>query len=981
MSDAMVDDTLGFDDAALDNYFNEATTDGAFDTTADPPLITQTQPQMQQKLEHQQNQFPEFDSNTNHQNSNSNNNNTMNNYSAEPVMSQQPEQLMDNIGDDDDDDEYDNEPQQQQQQQQLIASPTTSAAPRNITTSQYATTPLANIEPSQYQMSDTTAVDGQGMWVSWTRVFDQPRYACLDLLDNCLDATLQPNFDGRVIMKKLEPNGMIILNNSAKPIKSLKDVLVVYASSKRDGKEQKRTDAIGENGVGLKHGCATLSNTNFVLTRNFNTYSFGLIARSLQTKQGVNLPSFEFTIEDDEAKSPQEIEAELRGHIETIVHLNDSIADCVRKHLSPNDNLEFGITVLVERCQEMWNDFWEPFDHVFQVLIAEMIHSHDQSGQDQDNVAVNSRRSHGGNNPASLFLAEIKHLLPKFYVNIPAHGFEFFIEGEKVIFSYWQHRLVEMTKFKVFVPKNMPIQDDDTYNWYQHGYPLSIYCGFEALRVEDTERGDACQMYIYSRASGRLIKHDDDARVTLSLPASGVDYCQGLTVIVDDVGAELPLMPTKQGIAWTEQRGGEAHRANLMAWAGACAKCFWSYHAKLIQRKCNTNAYKTIMRENLVSFADVVRNHLHQQQTAPTPALMERLENAHFSDFGDLQWKKELSRQNRKLKITKAITKDMCPDPGRATIFKFTDEHYPAPKAAPQVQPRQRKRQLSESPPMQQPSVANPLPTPMQQLQQQPPMQQRPPWQQFQQHPPPWQQLSHHQRQQWQQQQQQQNRQKQQWQHNKHPPTQQQLSQQQQQQDVIVLDDDDSDGNYASRPAQRQVARKSTGGSTPASSDQDQQLRKAFAACQADLREQKRLMAETQIEHQDAIRRLQEEVKYAQAEAKMSGRNGNNGSGDNPEALREAQDELIIVKRQKKQLDKELRGEREKHGTEVGALKRDIERLKLKTREQARVIKNGEGENGSTSANATTQSSDTKKDSWLSRIAKVKCEFEGTDEL
>ena len=112
---------------------------------------------------------------------------------------------------------------------------------------------------------------------------------------------------GKVQMKRLPPNGIVLINNSSKPIKPLKDVLVVYGSTKGVGQNDKRL-AIGENGVGLKHGCATLANTSFVLTRNLNVYSMGVIAKTLQTKQGVCLPSFEFTIDNPDDKGPNEIE-------------------------------------------------------------------------------------------------------------------------------------------------------------------------------------------------------------------------------------------------------------------------------------------------------------------------------------------------------------------------------------------------------------------------------------------------------------------------------------------------------------------------------------------------------------------------------------------------------------------------------------------------------------------------------------------------
>ena len=67
--------------------------------------------------------------------------------------------------------------------------------------------------------SNSTAVDGLGMWRSWTRVFAKPESACLDLLDNCFDAALKKGFEGRVAMEShgQSSNTISIQNNSKVP--------------------------------------------------------------------------------------------------------------------------------------------------------------------------------------------------------------------------------------------------------------------------------------------------------------------------------------------------------------------------------------------------------------------------------------------------------------------------------------------------------------------------------------------------------------------------------------------------------------------------------------------------------------------------------------------------------------------------------------------------------------------------------------------
>lgn len=56
-----------------------------------------------------------------------------------------------------------------------------------------------------------------------------------------------------------------------------------------------------------------------------------------------------------------------------------------------------------------------------------------------------------------------------------------------------------------------------------------------------------------------MITYHPDARNTLGLTGGGTVYCQGLTIIVDDVEGHLPLDPTKQGIAFGNESHGNVH--------------------------------------------------------------------------------------------------------------------------------------------------------------------------------------------------------------------------------------------------------------------------------------------------------------------------------------------------------------------------------------------------------------------------------------
>ena len=78
--------------------------------------------------------------------------------------------------------------------------------------------------------------------------------------------------------------GLCIVNNSPREIRPLTQVLEVYNSSKINS----GAGAIGENGVGLKQGCATLSDLSFVLVKNGSNerLELGIVAESLQKAEG-----------------------------------------------------------------------------------------------------------------------------------------------------------------------------------------------------------------------------------------------------------------------------------------------------------------------------------------------------------------------------------------------------------------------------------------------------------------------------------------------------------------------------------------------------------------------------------------------------------------------------------------------------------------------------------------------------------------------
>jgi hypothetical protein len=65
----------------------------------------------------------------------------------------------------------------------------------------------------------------------------------------------------------------------------------------------------------------------------------------------------------------------------------------------------------------------------------------------------------------------------------------------------------------------------------------------------------------------------------LGLTSSGTQFCQGLTILVDDIHGKLPLNPTKQDLAFGEEANGESYRSNLYTWLSAVTKLYYNVRA------------------------------------------------------------------------------------------------------------------------------------------------------------------------------------------------------------------------------------------------------------------------------------------------------------------------------------------------------------------------------------------------------------------
>ncbi|GFH55549.1 hypothetical protein CTEN210_12025 [Chaetoceros tenuissimus] len=447
-------------------------------------------------------------------------------------------------------------------------------------------------------------IDGVQLWNSFARSFQSPVRACFDLIDNVFDAAPLSNGkltinvdeheeeDSRNQELQLEnTNGIYILNNCQHPVKPMREVLTCFNNVERDNSQ------IGEYGIGLKQGCASLSDISFVMSRNENVYSLGILARNLQTPTGVCLPSFEFqfdpTIDTDLHKFL------MKNEIADIVASSNNIAAVVEEY--GYGDVQTGIYRLVNNMMRLNDREWSEEKYVFCICLHDLKHSENDA-----------------------FLLSVKDELPKHYLHVP-HCFQVLVRSDPVHFNHWPSRLTRLTKFNVRIPKTALLSSDNS-NGTEDDHVLSLYLGFDAVRLAEGGHNTA-SLYFYSRKFGRLVKSLPDSRGTLCLSAGGTQYCQALTIIVDDKCGALPLSPTKQDFAFWEHENGQVWEQNLLKWVSAVTKVYYNYY---LGKVCNG------IKRNLLEF---VNNNL--ATVIGDESEHKRIDKVEMSTFEGISWEYE----------------------------------------------------------------------------------------------------------------------------------------------------------------------------------------------------------------------------------------------------------------------------------------------------------------------------------------------------
>jgi hypothetical protein len=602
---------------------------------------------------------------------------------------------------------------------------------------------------------------GKGQWAAWCRNFNTPLLAFLDLFDNAVDACfVKPGIDmmrhevahysapmptvvaaaaqgprppqrhyhhqqhqplttaatARIHVSR-DPygtfNGIVMRNSCREATPPIDAVLNVNGGTKKD-----KADQIGENGVGVKQACANMSDLSFILIKTPNRYGFGILMGDLQQEQPC-FPSMEFQKNAPPTHSQTNRNSSIPSlydqlHNACVYHSKD-IGKAIASYGNGDPNA--GIDQLTRHFDDMSKGVWNSHPYVFTVLLVRLRHG---AGSKQDEQAQGEANDQDeGDNYRGRALNIMKELadeLPKKYLHIP-QSMTIVINKQRLNFRYWEHRLAELTQFVIGVDKQNSLQDNHfwkttttttdgaittTTTTPTH---LRIFCGFDVYRLGDTAANNkkpSASLMVYSRESGRLIKEYPDARNLLELTHGGSDFCQGLTILLDDYQNTLPLSPTKQDLSFGLETYGKTHEQNLWAMVGAVAHLYWHIHHDQFgkSKKALTMGVEESLiqveryKDSFLKQPSVVQqasheddndedanddgHRQHHQARSNVPDQWGGLGDGNFNVFEGIQWRKSKNL----VRCIQTVRQGLKKVNGRCTLFPLKPpRHVPKSKA------------------------------------------------------------------------------------------------------------------------------------------------------------------------------------------------------------------------------------------------------------------------------------------------------------
>ena len=124
--------------------------------------------------------------------------------------------------------------------------------------------------------------------------------------------------------------------------------------------------------IGLKQGCATLSDLSFVLVKNGSNSNIelGIVAEQLQTEQGCYLPAFQFAL------SPT---SSLRDQMITTFSdpQHAGVKQCIAQYGAASHDSDPDFVIGVERICRHYGDICKNFDsdrYIFMVILDKLHH-------------------------------------------------------------------------------------------------------------------------------------------------------------------------------------------------------------------------------------------------------------------------------------------------------------------------------------------------------------------------------------------------------------------------------------------------------------------------------------------------------------------------------------------------------------------------------------------------------------------------------
>ncbi|KAL3911062.1 MAG: hypothetical protein SGARI_001824 [Bacillariaceae sp.] len=322
---------------------------------------------------------------------------------------------------------------------------------------------------------------------------------------------------------------------------------------------------------------------------------------------------------------------------------------------------------------------WSQYPNVFTMVLTELKHEGlDDSNMDAHHEQGQPRDSKSSEEKSIELLTELKNKMPYLYIHM--NTLDVRIMKEEIESTYWERRLIELTKFELEISTTEHWQkmheslyrNDRVTTIRNPEKSVRFFCGFDPCRVSENEEEESSmravtdlastqgrnvnsstlKLYLYSRQSGRLIKVEHDPRSTLGLSAGSTDFNQGLTIILDDFNGTIPLNPTKQDTSYGVSATGQIHSDNIREWTAAITHFFWMYHFEGAAGSSKKALSKAVSSR---------KSEVEGQLKTYDPAKENPFSTGFFIQFGDLHFGLRAHKLNYTIRANKPDRKQCFP--------------------------------------------------------------------------------------------------------------------------------------------------------------------------------------------------------------------------------------------------------------------------------------------------------------------------------